>query len=151
MVDVKYWFPEAISNAYAIDIITKKCRNCSYEFSFLVAGGMGGYEIVKYQEVDGDEIRWLPTYGKGGYLYLMEKLIHNFQMNDEITVQIAKQFDVLFRDHAEPSLRGKPFTLAQFPKECPSCHSKELSTLKEEALDSSDARWMKIDCSLLEE
>ena len=151
IVDVKYCLPEAISSTYAIDRITMKCRNCSYEFKFLEAGGMGGYAIIKYQEVNGEEIRWLPTYGKGGYLYLMQKLLPDFRIENEITQQIAEEFNELLKAYTEPSTRGNLFALARFPKECPSCNSKELATLEEEILDSSDATWMKIDCSLLEE
>jgi hypothetical protein len=52
--------------------LTYKCENCGNVFELTFTNG---YDVIKLKEINGDEIRWLPTYGKGGYLDLITKLI----------------------------------------------------------------------------
>ncbi len=142
---IKHCFPE-IPKKYGINRYFFKCNNCSMEFEFLLPNG--NY-LVKYEEVEGFETRWLPTYGKGGYLDLMKKLLPDFDERDEITVQIGKRFNELLQSRIELSPRGSKFTLARYKPTCPNCKSVDLITLEEEILASPEVEWLRIDCELM--
>lgn len=142
---MNYCTPE-IPKVYWINSIIYKCNNCQYEFEFLAANGN---ELVKYQEVNGNKIRWLPVYGKGGYLDLMCKLIPEFSPDREITMEIAKKFNVLLQKYIEPSASGNTFTLADYNRYCPKCNSKDLTEINGNVLTNPNVEWLKISCDLI--
>lgn len=135
-----------IPKVYWINSINYRCNDCQHEFEFLTADGN---DLVKYQEVNGTEIRWLPTYGKGGYLDLMGKLIPNFFPDKEITMVIAKEFNVLLQKFIEPSASGNTFTLANYRRDCPKCNSKRLTEINETVLTNPNIEWLKVSCDLI--
>ncbi len=143
---IKYCIPE-IPSVYWIKRVSYSCKQCGLQFESLRPNGDS---IIKFVEENGGEIRWLPTYGNGGYLDLMSKLIPGFNTNNEITMKIAKEFDAILKRYTQPSALGKAFTSLGNSKElCPKCGDKQLLTLGEVGLTSPDIEWMKVSCDLL--
>ena len=83
------------------------CKQCNTEYMSLMPAGN---ELVKFVEINGCEERWLPTYTKGGYLDLLEALIHGFKRNDEITVRVGKEFEQKFSIYQKPSPNDNKYT-----------------------------------------
>lgn len=143
---MNYCNPLELPSKYWITSLTYKCKSCQHEFEHLICNEN---ELVKYVEKNGSEVRWLPTYGKGGYLDLLIKLVMNFQKDSEITMKIAKGFDVIFQNYTEKSLRGNPFTISDGKHVCSLCYSKELIVISEIVLENPKVEWMKFFCTLL--
>lgn len=139
----KYCFPE-IPSVYWIKKINYICKKCSLQFESLKPNGDF---VIKFIEESGQEIRWLPTYGNGGYLYLLSKL--GFNNNDEITMKIAKEFDLRLKGYTEPSAQGNSFTSLVSKEVCKKCGEKELITIDEVSLTSPDVEWLKVSCDIL--
>ncbi|MEF2969294.1 hypothetical protein V3851_26325 [Paenibacillus sp. M1] len=142
---MKYCPPE-IPGIYWIKKDIYMCKSCGHEFEYFMSNGD---DIVKYKEKDGYEIKWLPTYTKGGYLDLMQKLIPNFKYNDQITMRIAKEFNSKLSYYIEKSSNGKIFILDDAVVFCNRCNSKELQNVGEIILTSPQISWLKISCELL--
>lgn len=141
---MNYCLPE-IPKTYWIKKIVYRCKTCGYEFEHFVPNSD---DIVKYKEKDGTEIKWLPTYGKGGYLDLMCKLVLNHKLNDQITMKISKEFNSKLSNFIETSSNGKIFVLDDNLTLCANCHSKELEYIGEYMLTSPEISWLKISCDL---
>lgn len=142
---MNYCLPD-MPKVYWIKKITYRCKSCGHESEYLVPNSD---DIVKYKEKDGTEIKWLPTYGKGGYLDLMCKLVPNHKFNDPITMKIAKEFNSKLSNFIETSLNGKIFILDDNLNLCDKCHSKELQYIRECILTSPEINWLKISCDLI--
>lgn len=144
---MKCILPE-MPKSYWINKITYKCKKCGFEFVHLI---LNGYEIVKCKEENGIEIRWLPTYGKGGYLDLLCKLIPNHKSDDEITMKESNEFNAKFGNFVETSLNGNKFIIDNGSVQCIKCKSNELQLVSEHVLTSPELNWLKIDGNLLKE
>ena len=142
---MKYCFPE-IPKVYWIKKIVYRCKSCGYEFEYLVPNSD---DIVKYKEKGGTEIKWLPTYGKGGYLDLMCKIVPGHKVNDPITMKIAKEFNSKLSKFIETSLNGKKFTIDDNSNFCNKCNSKDVQYVRECILTSPKISWLKVSCDLL--
>jgi len=128
-----------IPNSYWAKKITYLCQGCGLSYSVLMPVGN---EVVKYLEKNGSEERWLPTYTKGGYFDLLEKLIDGFSRDNEITASIAKEFENKFSSLQEFSSKGNSFT-SIFNIHCPGCGSREKLIDKEESVKNPDVYWMR--------
>ena len=142
---ISYCLPE-IPKVYWINRVKYTCNSCGCDFELLLPNGN---DLVKYSEVDGIETRWLPTYGKVGYLDLMSKLIPSHGINDEITMRTARKFDATLRNYIEPSSGGNLFTLAENRRMCLKCKSKDLKLIDETTLTTPKVDWLKISCDLV--
>jgi len=136
-----------ISGAYWVNRITYKCKKCGNVFEIIFENGN---ELVKFEEINGNEVRWLPTYDKGGYLDLMTKLI-GYSSGDEITMAKTKAFIQELNKHCEHGKTGNGFDLSTTKFECPSCKSKDKETLKEDVLTNPKLPWLQISCDLIME
>lgn len=123
---------------YWINKITYLCDNCGTIYDIMLPIGD---ELIKFVESEGNEERWLPTYEKGGYLDLLEKMVPNFKRNNKITVQIAKEFDDKFSKIQQRSSRGRKFIMDVSVK-CPKCDSKNSIIKKIESLENPVILWM---------
>ena len=141
---VKYCLP-IIPSVYWIDQVNFKCQECGLEFVSLESNGDS---VVKFIEEDGYEIRWLPIYGKGGYLDLLPKLIPEFNVSDTITMKVAREFEERFKLVSEPSLKGNLFNFNGI-KHCKNCGSIDINRISEIVLTSPPIEWMKIECDLV--
>jgi rubredoxin len=133
---------------YWINKINHRCKTCGHIFDLHTPNGYDG--VVKFTEVNGVEIRWLPMYGQGGYLDLFEKFMPEFLATERvITPAIALQFINKLQAHIEPSEAGNGFEISQGKAYCPRCNKQEIEILSEEVLTSPEITWLKIDCALL--
>ena len=78
-----------VPKKYWVNQLTCNCKHCGCTFDILLPNSN---DIVKLIEIGGNDIRWLPTYGIGGYIDLVTKLISNHNKNDEITMQKSRIF-----------------------------------------------------------
>lgn len=118
-----------------------QCHACAISFDYR----SGGYELVKLEEVGGTEERWLPTFGPGGYLDLLRQLVPEFNPLSEIRPAITKSFDEKFAPYQVRSREGNSFSVARGPV-CPSCGSKDLSSVKEAVALAPPVEWMAYTC-----
>jgi Zn finger protein HypA/HybF involved in hydrogenase expression len=126
---------------YWIKSIDYKCEDCSVLFNILIPNGD---EIVKFKIEGTEEIRWLPTFEKGGYLYLISKLMPNFNKETELTVSFINSFIVKLRNYVKENV-----VLYETRHCCPKCGSKKLQISQEKIIKNPKVKWLEIDCSLL--
>jgi hypothetical protein len=138
-----FFLPD-IPEVYWINMFTYKCKNCSNEFEYFLPNGN---ELVKYSEINGSEIRWLPSYGRFGYLDLLSKL-RGFNIKDEITVKLAKEFEDKLKEYMEPSRNGNLFSISYKPI-CTNCIKSDLILVKKTVLKSPKVEWLKLSNDLL--
>lgn len=124
---------------YFVRNVRYTCNSCGASFSVLQPHGN---DIVKYVSSDGAEERWLPTYGKNGYLHIMEQLISDFTQDQEITMAISKRFEEAFSAIQKPSQTGEPFVLFVRAR-CSACGSTNLNVVKESLMDTPLLDWME--------
>lgn len=80
---------EIATNNYCVDKLKCICKKCKNEFwDYLPTN----YELVCFSTENGEK-RFLPTYGKYGYLYLLSKLVDEWREDDEITKEISDKFE----------------------------------------------------------
>jgi hypothetical protein len=135
---MKYIQAETPSTLWA-NKITYLCDDCATIWDVIMPIDN---EFIKFVEKEGDEERWLPTYEKGGYLDLLEKLIPGFKKHNKITVHIADEFEKKFCNFQEPSSNGQIF-LMNFRVRCPKCNSHSIIIRNIESVINPDISWMR--------
>jgi hypothetical protein len=144
---MKICYPK-IPDVFWIKSFHCKCKKCGHEFKFLVPNGD---DVVKFIELNGKEERWLPTYGVGGYLDVFCKLVAGHNLNDEITVKKANEFNQEIVKHSERSNNGNGFVVGGYDVICDQCNSKEITRMNESVLTSPpDIKWLKLSCKFTE-
>lgn len=127
---VKYWVRK----------IECKCNFCETIFSDELPHGN---EVIKFVEVEGKEVRWLPTYGKGGYFDLLKLLVPEFDAKKkEITMSISNKFQSAFEKIQQFSANGSKFRFA-IGVSCPKCRSRDIKIVAEKILLAPPLNWMK--------
>jgi hypothetical protein len=142
---IKYCIPE-LPEKYWVNQITYRCENCGNSFDVFIPNGN---DIVKFKEINGSEIRWLPTYNKSGYIDLMTKLIKGHKLNDPIDMKKAAKFIAELQGYIKKSSNGNGFGLSIDRRICPQCNSKKIRTLEENVLVNPELQWLEISCDLL--
>lgn len=127
-----------IPAVYWIARTSYKCKACGHRFDVL---SPEGNEVVKFVEVDGRDEKWMPTYGRHGYLDLFERFVPEFGKSQQITVKLAREFEEAFASLQEPSPSGKPYSTF-FQSRCPKCESVEMEIESEEVLTSPKLPWL---------
>src|SRR5512139_2919353 len=128
---MQYCLPE-IPSVYWINRARYNCESCKNDFDLY---STNGNDLVKFVESNGTEIRWLPMYGKGGYLDLFEKFMPGFLASGrEIIPSVALQFIKQLQSHVEPSESGNEFEQSNGKRYCPRCKSPNIKELSEEVL-----------------
>lgn len=140
----KYCTPE-LPEMYWVNQSFYKCENCGNTFEICAPNGN---EIVKLREINGSEIRWLPTFNKGGYIDLMTKVIKGHKVNDPINMEKATKFIAELQGYIEKSLNGNGFGLC-IDTVCPRCNSKSIEINEENVLVNPELRWLRISCDFL--
>lgn len=136
MTMLKSYQPPSV---YWVKKMTCQCNDCGAEFSLYLPSGN---EIMKFVEEGGDDEKWLPVYGEGGYLELLEKLISGFSKEDSVSMKIAIEFEREFKRLQLPSTTGNKYS-SLYENLCTKCSSKNLLMLAEEVLESPDIDWIK--------
>ena len=143
---VKFCTPE-ISGAHWLNCFTYECNSCGNVFDIIFADG---YDLVEFEEENGGDIKYLPSYGKGSYLDLMTKLLPGHSLKDEITMAESKAFIVELNKYCEIGSHGKRFDFRHLKFECTNCKSKDIKILKEDVSKNPELSFLKIDCSLID-
>jgi rubredoxin len=133
------WVNVPIPKTYMIRKNVYQCKVCGREFASFFSDGN---DLVKFVENNGKEIRWLPTFERGGYLDLMSALVPGYKEGQNITMFDAKKFEKLFKEIQEPSKSGNYFSVAVGCR-CPDCNSDKKELISEEILDSPELEWLR--------
>ena len=136
----------AIPERYWVNNNTYECKQCGTIFDILFPNGN---DLVKFKEVEGYETKWMPSYGKGGYLDLMTKLLPGHSINDEITDKKARMFVKELNKHCEQSENGREFDIDFANQCCTHCGSGETKCISENVLTNPRLAWLKISCDLI--
>jgi hypothetical protein len=138
-----YCFPEAIKSKYLIKSVDYECKNCKNKFNLKMPLED---DIVKLIEKDGTDIKWLPTYGKGGFLDLVKKLVPEYWSN---TMVYVKKLEPELLKYTEKGKHGKGFILGANYPICPNCKNKEVRIISEKIIENPTLDWVQISCELI--
>ena len=109
-------------------------------------------DLVKLIEKSGTQVKWLPTYGVGGYLDLIKKLTS--QSNDQalssaMSMKISKIMEQELHKYTEKGESGNGFIVGGYKQICPNCNSKEIKCNNETVTENPKLEWVKISDDLL--
>ena len=128
-----------VPETYWITATHYRCRPGAHEFSWHWAEGG---EIVKFVNTVGREERWLPTYGRYGYLELLERLVPGFLRDHEIGYEVANKFrQVLMELQSSVGLKDV-YTVDERPPTCPTCNTRELDEISHEVTVNPPVTWL---------
>ena len=144
---VKLCEPE-VSEQYWLNCFTYKCNSCGKVFDIVFSEGC---ELVEFEEINGGDIKYLPMYGKGGYLDLSAKLLPGYIEKNDGNMEKSRLFLIELNKYCEKSSHGTDISFRKLIFECTNCKSKDITILKEDILHSPKLSWLKIDCSLMED
>lgn len=119
-----------------LECICNDCKNQFYDYMEL------DYELVCFKDEVGKKY-FLPTYGKYGYLYLLEKLVDEWRPNDTITKNITEKFEKKINEVTQYKV-----TLS-YMAECPSCKKCNVFINKRNTIVKGPINWLKINVSKL--
>jgi len=121
---------------YCISRLTCLCSACGTDFEEFIPTN---YELVQFQCGDGKN-RYLPAYGKDGYLDLLTKLVPEWDPKQTITKAVSKQFCERLS-----KVCGCQIELFGRSKlRCPYCGAKEVSVSKEDIVPDFPVEWLKV-------
>ena len=111
-----------------------KCQICNMSFiDYIPYNG----ELVQF-ECDDKKKRYLPVYGKNGYLDLFKKLIDGWSDDKSITEKDTKLFEHKLSEIC-------PYRVAlYFKARCPYCSSYKILILQEMIRDNFPVDWIEI-------
>ena len=142
---MKFCNPE-IPEIYWVNCINYSCKDCGVTFGIAIPNGN---DLIKLKEMNGNEEKWLPTYGKGGYLDLLQKLLPDFQIKHELTHKKASEFIAELNKNCEKSFNGNGYNFDYFNAVCTNCNSKNTEYVCEKGLINPVLPWLKISCGLM--
>ena len=143
---MRFCYPE-IPKVYWVDCFTYKCNSCGNIYDVTLPNGNDN--LAKFKEKSGDEERWLPIYGRGGYVDLLNKLVP--ENSHSITMEMTKMFLVELNKYCERGINGNGFDIYLSNFNCPSCNSNNTMYLSEKVLTNPKLSWLKISCHLIED
>lgn len=97
------------------------CEICRDEFVWLKSEDD---LLVKLECSDG-VVRWMATYGQGGYRHLLEQLVPGFSRRQLITATVARKFEEAFRTLQQQDCLPFECFLGRGPR-CLNCGSNDL-------------------------
>lgn len=136
-METRYIRPRLPSRFYLVDT-QYRCAQCDDVFHWIWSEDNA---LVKFQEKGGAEERWLSTYGEGGYLDLLQRLVPEVRDAEEITPRVVAAFDNAFAVYQEPSSNGNLFVVERGVA-CPHCGSRNLRILNERTIDTPSVKPM---------
>lgn len=90
-------------------------------------------------EGEDDKKYFLPTYGKYGYLDLLDRLVDKWNPNEEITKSVAVEFEKKLNKIVQHNVTM--FTRLR----CPLCKKDNITIVKRDTLLKYPVNWLKID------
>jgi hypothetical protein len=130
---------------YSVNCFTCKCKICGNIFEVIFPNGD---DILKLEEIDGDDVRWLPIYGQGGYLDLLAGLMPEYDLNDKITMKVSRIFMDRLQKYSEKGINGNGFKISYRKGECTNCKSKDVIVFSEKIFENPKLSWLKTSCDL---
>jgi hypothetical protein len=98
-------------------------------------------EMVKFISNSGKHVAWIPTYGKGGYIELIRRVLEDFSLDREITVRMATVFETRFANFQVPPPDGGVWKF-DFGPRCVNCGSSNLIEVAETIEESPPLNWL---------
>jgi len=124
---------------YCIQELECICNDCKIQFYDYMELN---YELVCFKDEVGKKY-FLPTYGKYGYLYLLERLVDEWNENDRITKMVTEKFERKLNEITRYSV-----TLCNRVS-CPVCKQCNVFVAKRNIIKNGSINWLKIDVSKL--
>lgn len=132
-------YKEISMDNYCIQELECNCDDCNSQFFDYMPLN---YELVCFEDEVGRKF-FLPTYGKYGYLYLLEKLVDEWTANGKITKDVTEKFEKKLSRITQHNVTiyGKV--------KCPFCNKHNIFINERNVLVKSHINWLKIDISKL--
>jgi DNA-directed RNA polymerase subunit RPC12/RpoP len=130
----------SIPGSYWIAVTHYRCAACGSKFEWRWPEGG---EIVKFVELGGDEERYLPTFGEGGYFWLLERLVRGYSTQSEISVTVAREFRRAFAGIQELSPRGQEFVVDDRAPRCPNCGDTHVEVVSSIVERNPSVGWLR--------
>ena len=131
---------EISSNNYCVEELRCLCTKCKNMFSEYVPSN---YELVCFLLENGEK-RFLPTYGRYGYLDLMDRLIDKWEHNDKITEKNRKRFIVELQ-------KITPYKVMANKIKCPLCGSYHIQIMRRNLQSNTAVKWLEIDMDFFDQ
>lgn len=120
---------------YCIQELECRCNDCNNQFSEYTTLN---YELVCFEDEVGKKY-FLPTYGKYGYLDLLENLVDGWDLNEKITKKVAEEFEKKLNKFTQHKV-------TMFDRvRCPYCKKDNVFIRKRNTLANCPINWLKID------
>lgn len=132
-------FMEISADNYCVDELNCVCKTCTKKFSECVPSN---YELVCFLLENGEK-RFLPTYGKYGYLDLLGRLVSDWNPAKPITKSVSNQFIAELQNIT-------PYKIRESLLQCPSCGSSAIQVMKRTAQYGRTVKWLEINQSLID-
>lgn len=132
-------YQEIKTKDYCIQELECKCNNCNHKF---LENTPLNYEMVCFEDEIGEKY-FLPTYGKLGYLDLLEKLVPDWNPNERITKLITQRFE-----EEISKITPNKVSLLQEIK-CPICNNHNILICKRTYIENSPVKWLEINIEKL--
>ena len=123
---------------YCVEKLECSCNNCKNVFGDAIPAD---YELVSFVLPDEEKV-FLPTYGENGYLYLLKRLVPEWNEKDDITPGISRLFEERINQYT-------PYKVQTYNKtKCPKCKSEDITISARALMKNASIRWIKIDTSI---
>ena len=146
---IKYDYPLEANQKYWIKAIKYECKECGNIFIHELPLDD---DLVKLIEKDGTDIKWLPMFGIGGFLDLVQKIAPEFsgvEFTEVISMKVKKIMEDSLPKYTKRGIGDNGFIVGGYDHICPKCKSKELKELDEKIIENPKLDWVKISCELL--
>ena len=123
-------------STYCIKTLTCRCKTCGTVFCETLPAND---ELIQFSCGDGQK-RFLPTYGPGGYLALLDRFVPEWSTKQTITQQISGRL-------TQELSNWLPYSVALYSRadiRCPSCGGREVKTEREQTLLNPPVEWLEI-------
>lgn len=133
-------YVEISSQNYCVEEVKCLCEMCGEKFYDYIPSN---YELVRVVAENGEKY-FLPTYGKNGYLDLMQRLVENWNQSDTINRGIVKKFENKILDiiPCKVHISSEVF--------CPFCNSKKIDVMQRTLKNNHPLKWLKVDLEKLQ-
>ena len=126
---------------YNIERLDCMCRDCTHAFDDVLPSD---YELVAFEELSDRKV-FMPTYGEGGYLDLLKRLVPEWNEVEEISVSISEKFEKELNRYVPDKVKLCNGTV------CPKCGGRNIEVLSRVTEANHPVEWMMIDASLLKQ
>lgn len=140
----KYYAPK-LPTKYWVNSLQYLCENCKKIFEIDIPKGD---DIVKFENQDLSQMRWLPVYGDNGYISLFKKFYPSYK--GEMYPKIVNEFITKLNNHIEKVYATDYYQISYDKHECIYCKSRRIKILKENVLENPNLDWMKLDFELMQ-